>query len=84
MLGLPEEGMPRQMTPAERERLWELLPLMREAAARKQRQNDYQRATNQCEALRQFLYGGSSIWTAAEWLQYAEREVEALEQQTSQ
>lgn len=68
------------MTQSERRRLWDLLPPMRQMAQHKRSQNDYHRALNQCDALRHFLNGGDSISTAAEWIEYAEREAGALEQ----
>jgi len=53
---------------------------MREAARRNGSQNDFNRANNQCDALRHFLTGGYSASTAAEWLEYAQSKAAGLEQ----
>lgn len=62
------------MTPEQRTRLTELLPLMRKNARRKVSQNDYAKAFRMIDDLEQALIGnhGPDAWSPEQWLAYAE------------
>lgn len=63
------------MKPEQRERLAELLPVMRQKARKQTTQNAYFAAMHQCNELRDFLDCGPSEKTPEEWLVIAEEAV---------